>query len=130
MSRSIQVLIVVLMLLFNGMCYADKKPYTYGTAANTALSVTHTGGPYNRTLKEVRFHLASAPTTSENFIISIDSGLGSEYDCVIVSEDMQSATDLYYAPVNPIELTDPNDKFKFTYTNTDIIMYGLEVLYE
>jgi hypothetical protein len=98
----------------------------YNTGSG-ALSVTLNPG-YAFDLEEVRLHLNTAATTSENFTVDIDSNEGAQYDTQIFSQDMATIKDLLWQPDKPIKLVN-GDQLVFAWTNTDGRTWGLEVIY-
>ena len=41
-------------------------------------------------LEEIRLHLVEVGATSESFAVTIESGSGDEYNCVLESQDMNT----------------------------------------
>jgi hypothetical protein len=80
-------------------------------------------------LEEVRLHLSAAGGASENFEVTINSHLGTEYDLVLKEQDMNAETDVHYQPTRPVFIH-KDDKVDFTYTNTNSKTWGLEVLFQ
>ena len=127
----VRVLTLILFLLIPAAdLLAEGKTFVYDATGTGTVDVNHSGGPYGRKLKELRFHLSGAATTSESFTLSIDSGSGTAYDVLILSEDMQGETDVFYMPENPIPLTSAVDAFSVQYTNTDSLTWGLQLIFE
>jgi len=63
----------------------------------------------------------SAPTTNENFVVTLDSSLGADYDVPLYTVDpaAASAADIFWRPDDgPIRLG-KNDQIKVTYANSD-----------
>lgn len=79
--------------------------------------------------EEVRIHLSAASSTSENFVVTLDSGRGSEYDVKLYSQDMDTVQDLIYQPVDPHEF-EAEDSLVFTWTNTNSRTWGMEIVYK
>jgi hypothetical protein len=79
-------------------------------------------------LASVTVHFDAAPTTSENFVITLNSGDGAAYDTVLFSFDpsSDSTTDLVYLPDGEVYLL-AGDALDVSYTNTDGVTYGLQV---
>ena len=82
-------------------------------------------------LLAVLLHLSAAPTTSENFTVTVDAGDGAAYDTVLHKEDLSvgSVTDLIIPFGKGYEFA-PNDEIDIAYTNTDVRTYGLRIVYE
>ena len=70
--------------------------------------------------------LSAAPTTSENFTVTIDMGIGATYDVKIYDQDLSaiSATDIVQIFDKPIPAA-YGSSVVFAYTNTDTRTYGL-----
>lgn len=70
----------------------------------------------------------TAPSTSENLVIELDSGQGAAYDTVIASIDpaTESAADLIWEPTTPLKLS-ATDQIKVTYANTDDLAIGVVI---
>lgn len=77
-------------------------------------------------LSEFRIHLSAAPTTAENFVITVDDARGSAYDTVILTKPMATLTDYVWIPDKPIRFN-INDLLVCTYTNTDTKTLGIEM---
>ena len=77
------------------------------------------------------FELAinTAPTTSEDFIVTKNAGVDAVYDTVLYSNDLSdgSVTDIIYYFDVPIKCHNKDDAIDFAYTNTDDRTYGLTV---
>ena len=73
--------------------------------------------------------LNTAPSTSEDFTVTKNAGLGAAYDVELYSKDLSdgSVTDLIYYFDVPIKCHNKDDAIDFAYTNTDARTYGLTV---
>lgn len=82
-------------------------------------------------LLRVELHLSAAPTTSEDFTITLDAGDGSAYDVVLYTRDLSvgSVTDLVVPFGDGYEF-EADDEIDVAYTNTDTKTYGLRLVYE
>lgn len=63
----------------------------------------------------------TAPTTNEDFVVTLDSALGADHDVPLYTVDpaAESAADIFWRPDDgPIYLT-KNDQIKVTYANSD-----------
>lgn len=70
---------------------------------------------------------ATAPTTSANLVLSIQSpSLGTQYACTTLSSDMQDSTSLFYTESMYLE---EGDVFKAEWANADGVQWGLSVVY-
>lgn len=79
--------------------------------------------------EEVRIHLSAASGTVENFVITLQSGKGSEYNVNVYSKDMNTVQDLVYQPVDPQEF-EAADSLLFTWANTNSRTYGMEIIFK
>jgi len=76
----------------------------------------------------VKLHLDVAGGAAENFTITINSETDAVYDTVIFSQDMNTATDVFWLPEQPIPIVN-NDVIDFAYANSNSRTWGLEVIY-
>ena len=79
-------------------------------------------------LLDVRLHLASAATPTENFTITLDATRGTPYDVVFYTKDMASVSDVVWAPDEPLYFA-VDDKLNFEWANTETKEFGLAVRY-
>jgi len=79
-------------------------------------------------LVSVSIALDAAPTTSENFTITLNANAGAEYDVLLYSLDLSvgSTTDLMWSPESDIILGG-GDSIDVAYTNTDTGTYGVQI---
>jgi len=115
--------------------------YVKDTASGTdVVVVTATGAAAINTtttiaaefkLLKVLCHFSSAPTTSENFVITLDSNAGAAYDTAFksVNPSLSAGTDIVYLPEGEAKFVS-GDEIKVTFTNTDTITYGLSIYYQ
>ena len=86
--------------------------------------------PASRTYKLISVTLAlnTAPTTSENFTITLNANAGAAYDVLLYSLDLSagSTTDLVWFPDEQL-LLEGGDAIDVAYTNTDSRTYGLQI---
>ena len=82
-------------------------------------------------LRHVTLALNAAPTTSENFTITLNANAGAAYDVLLYSLDLAagSTTDLVWFPDEPLYL-EGGDAVDVAYTNTDTGTYGLQITVE
>ncbi len=75
-------------------------------------------------------NLSAAPTTSENFTVTLDSGGGAAYDANIYTRDLTvgSVTDVVKMFDEPIVCTG-GDEIDFAWANTDTRTYGLTIIW-
>lgn len=79
----------------------------------------------------VTCHLDAAPTTSEDFVVTLDALDGAAYDTVLMSVDpsLVSATDVVYIPDGDL-IVEAGDQIAIAYTNTDGNTYGTRIVIE
>lgn len=80
-------------------------------------------------LISVTVHFDVAPTTSENITVRKRYSEGSEYNVLLLSQDMQSATDLVYQP-DDVLLLPAGCSIKVRYPNTDLRTIATMVVVE
>jgi hypothetical protein len=82
-------------------------------------------------LISVTLHMSAAPTTSENFTITLDANAGAGYDTLLYSIDLSAAsvTDLVWFPDEPM-LLEGGDAIDVAYENTDVGTYGMQITAE
>jgi hypothetical protein len=101
------------------------------TATGAAAINTTTAITAEFKLLKVLCHFSSAPTTSENFVVTLDSNAGAAYDTALMTRNpsLSSATDLVYIPEGDAKFV-AGDEIKVTFTNTDTRTYGLSIYYQ
>jgi len=74
-------------------------------------------------------HLNAAPTQSEAFTVTKDSGVGTAYDTVLYSRDLSvgSVVNVVYYFDPPIKCYHRDDEVDFAWTNTNTKTYGLTI---
>jgi hypothetical protein len=101
---------------------------TGGNALAATLTV-----PVSQTYKliSVSLHLSAAPTTSENFTITLDANAGAMYDTLLYTLDLSvgSTTDLVWFPDEPMYL-EGGDAIDVAYANSDLGTYGVQITAE
>ena len=106
-----------------------RQAYASGTGA-----INHTYTPdIPVAIRQITLHLNAAPTTSENFIITVDSGRGAAYDTVVYSVNLSTAstTDVILTEqLSDLPILIKNDVLLITFTNTDGNTWGLTVIAE
>lgn len=106
--------------------------FPLASIATGAAAIAKTLAPAEKfRLLRVELHFSAAPTTSENFTITLDAGDGSEYDVVLYKRDLSvgSVTDLVIPFGEGYEFEN-DDEIDIAYTNTDTGTYGLRIVYE
>ena len=96
----------------------------------TALMNFRTAVPASKhyRLVSVTLHLNTAPTTSEDFTITLDSHAGAIFDTLLYTLDLSAAsvTDLVWQPDEEIFL-EGDDAIVIAYDNTDVRNYGVQL---
>jgi len=111
----------------------DSSFVTYESSSAT-LSLTlsanySTSSQFEYELLGVRLHVkGAAPTTSENFTVTLDATEGSPYDVVPYIKDMDGVNDVVWVPERPLYFA-VGDELDFAWTNTETKQYGLAVRY-
>ena len=125
-----KLFIILMIMLLNSPVFSDII-YRYQATGDSSMveTITLPDRASEGKLSEVRLHLSSAATTSENFVVYVDSDSSSVYDTKLFSQDMETVQDVVYLPSRVQGTADKDDVFTFTYTNTDSLTWGLEVLF-
>jgi len=84
----------------------------------------------NATIERVAIKLSAAATTSQNVVVTLDSGLGAAYDTVVRVFNPQAlgGTSFVWSPECPLSIG-PTDAIVVTYANTDTLTYGVTIRY-
>jgi len=92
-----------------------------------AASMTVPAGSTYR-LVSVSLNMSAAPTTSENFTITLDANAGAAYDVLLYSLDLStgSTTDVVWFP-DEMMLLEAGDAVDVAYANTDVGTYGVQI---
>jgi hypothetical protein len=121
-------LTIAILFLFASPANAYSGRYCNATGA-AAMSLSCR--PYdNATIERVSIKLSTTATTSENVVVTLDSGLGAAYDIVVLTFDPSSVggTTFIWTPDYPLTIG-PDDVIVVTYTNTDTLTYGVTIRY-
>lgn len=108
------------------------RAFPLASIATGAAAIAKTLAPAEKfRLLRIELHLSAAPTTSENFTITLDAGDGSAYDVVLYKRDLSvgSVTDLVIPFGEGYEF-ESDDELDIAYANTDTGTYGLRIVYE
>ena len=82
-------------------------------------------------LVEIRFHLNTAGSSTQNLTITVDSGENAVYDAVLESQDTDDLADYNYCwGRDACHHMNATDALIFAWTNTDGKTWGLEVIYD
>jgi len=97
------------------------------TAASGAIAASYTASRVAR-ITSVTLNLDAAPTTSENFTITLNAVAGAAYDTLLYSVDLStdSTTDVVWMPDQPLWLQ-PGDAIDVAYANTDDNTYAVSI---
>jgi len=100
-----------------------------GTAAIGFSGTVPVGDHYR--LVSVSCNFAAAPTTSENYTITLDANAGAIYDLLLYSLDVSAGatTDILWQPDEEIIL-EGGDQVDVAYTNTDTRTYGVQITFK
>ena len=79
-------------------------------------------------LEDVRLHLATTGGAN-SFTATLESLEGEEYNVVLNTQDMSSATDEYWQPTRPIYCRD-GETILFEWTNASGYQWGLEIVWK
>ena len=109
--------------------HKNKPTITSATGAAGITTTTAISAAFK--LNSVTVHLSAAPTTSEDFTVTIDANDGAAYDTVIyrVDPSVSSATDIVYIPEQEL-LLESGDEILLGYANTDTVTYGVRIVTE
>ena len=107
----------------------NKPTVTSATGAAGITATTAIGVAFK--LNHITVHFSAAPTTSEDFTVTINANDGAAYDTVIYSVDpsASSATDIVFIPDQEL-LLESGDEILLGYTNTDTRTYGVRIVTE
>ena len=96
------------------------------SVANGATLVVPAGATYR--LVSVTNKFSAAPTSAENFVITLNANAGAAYDVTLYSVDpaVDATTALVWFPDDSL-LLEAGDSIDVTYTNTDTRTYGLQI---
>ena len=98
---------------------------TGGNAIAASMAVP-TGATFR--LVSVSLNMSAAPTTSENFTITLNANAGAVYDVLLYSLDLStgSTTDVVWFP-DELMLLEGGDAVDVAYANTDTGTYGVQI---
>ena len=98
------------------------------STGTSAISVSYAPG-YAFWLDGVTCHFSAAPTTSENFTVTLNASDGAAYDTVLYSIDPSaySAADIEFRPEGGPRSCKAGDSIDVAYTNTDGRTYGVRI---
>lgn len=106
--------------------------YKVNGTGTGAIATSHTvpAGKTHR-LMSVSCHWNVAPTTSEDFTVTLDANAGAAYDVLLYSLDPATVgvADIYWQPNQPIYL-EGGDAVDVAFANSDNRTYGVQVTVE
>lgn len=110
---------------------ADKPAVVTTTGSGALNFTTSIAQPFK--LLHFTLALSAAPTTAEDFVLTLDANAGPNYDVPLFSLDLSasSVTDLVAKPFDN-EIPDEyvsGDELNFAWTNSDSRTYYLQVYY-
>lgn len=79
--------------------------------------------------QEVRLHLSGESTTIEDFVVTLNSIKGSLFNIKLYAKNMNEVQDVIYIPARP-QSFNGGDKLNFTWPNTNLKVWGLEIIYD
>ncbi len=79
-------------------------------------------------LESIRVHLSAAGGAG-SLTATLDSGAGTPYDLLILTQDMTAVTDLIWAPERPMEFS-AADELDIAWANAGTKTYGLEIVWK
>lgn len=94
--------------------------------SNGVMSITVSRG-YQYSVEEIRLHCNSAPTTAENFVITMVSGINSLHNTRLLSTAMSGISNVFWQSEKEINIP-TGDTLKCEYTNTDLVPWGIEII--
>lgn len=110
--------------------FATASNGRYCSATGAAAISTSCRAYNNAVVERVAIKLSAEASTSENVVVTLDSGAGAAYDTVLVQFDPSTlgGTSFVWVPDYPLSIAE-NDAIIVTYTNTDTLTYGLTIRY-
>ena len=103
--------------MFEHTIYSDGVAINDSTGAMTRITY----------LDGLTVHVNTAPTTSEYFAVTLDSGHGDAFDTVLYRVDLAAASTTDVLWTDTVKLQ-PGDIIKTTYANTDKRRIGVTFL--
>lgn len=82
-------------------------------------------------LDEIKFHLSTVATASNNLVVQQRSKYGSAYDTVILVHPMNTVSDVLWQPERPIKMNG-KDRLSVAWTNdaASFKTWGLQINYK
>jgi hypothetical protein len=111
------------------MAVGNGDVIVYNATGSAAMSLT-TAEAVPFELVSITCHLSAAPTTSENFIVTLNANDGAAYDAVLLTINLSTylggVTDIFWKPESRM-FFEAGDHIVISYTNTDTVTYGLRI---
>lgn len=105
-----------------------RQYYVTGSGAvSSTLSIPHQGTQVFE-LVSIEIHLSAAGTAGD-FTMTLDSGQGSEYDTLLVSQDMTTVTD-YVRQFGSEYIFRNVDSIVLAWANGSAVTYGITIKYK
>ena len=78
-------------------------------------------------IEELRVHL-DAPGAADDLTVTVTSGAGAQYNCVLFAQAMAGVSDLHWMPVKPINLV-AGDGITISWQNAGGVGVGTELVF-
>lgn len=125
MKKNILIVALLIAMLFSPAYGMDTRIHH----ATGAAAIASTLAPVTAwQLESIRVHLSAAGGAG-NLTVTVDSGSGSAYDLVILTQDMTAVTDLVWNPERPMEFSS-GDEIDIAWANAGNKTYGLEIVWK
>ena len=110
---------------------ADRHPIAIYSATGAAAIALSTTEARRFKLVRVTVHFSAAPTTAEDFTLTLNSNAGAAYDTVLFSNDpsVGAVTDLVFTPDSD-QVYESGDELDAAFPNTDAVTYGIQIVVE
>ena len=130
MKRLLQVCVSLVVFIYIALPVYAFDEITVQVTGSAAMSYSLAPG-YKSTVIDFRLHLGSTPTTSQDFTVRVNAAAGATYDVLLYEKDLSTIDgDIVFVAEEGGLRLDPADTLDFTYTNTDIVVYGLQMRYK
>ena len=109
--------------------YQQAAPVVTSSSGSGAISASYApAAPF--WLDAITLHLSAAPTTSQDFTITLNANDGAAYDTLLYGLDLSlsSVTDLVYTPDDGPLLCEAGDSIDVAWLNGDGRTFGLRIV--
>jgi hypothetical protein len=99
--------------------------------ATGAAAISASCRPFdNAVIERVTLKLSAAASTSENVVVTLDSGNGAAYDLILLTFNPSAigGTSFIWVPDEVLSIS-MDDVITVTFTNTDTLTYGVTIRY-